>query len=137
MWLVINRTSSGEFFRTVDELQLSLTDMKMLHLLNGGDEKSVKELGEALSISLPSASRAVDGLVRRGLVLRRECLEDRRLKQVKLSPEGSDAVRRMAEARLAGLTEFVETLDEPERAALSRALAPIVARMTPEVGTTP
>ena len=131
MWILVNRTSSGDFFRTVDELELSLSQMKALHLLADGEEKSVKTVGDALGLSQPAASRSVDGLVRRGLVLRRECAADRRQKQVQISPEGSDAVRRMSEARLAGLTEFVETLEEAERAALSRALAPIVERIGP------
>lgn len=129
--MVINRTSSGDFFRTVDELELSLTQMKALHVLADREERSVKELGEALSLSFPAASRAVDGLVRRGLLERRECLEDRRARLVQLSPEGADAVRRMAEARLAGMTEFVDTLQEADRKALSRALAPILKRISP------
>jgi DNA-binding MarR family transcriptional regulator len=132
MWLVVHQTSSGEFFRTVDELGLSLTELKMLSRLDDGLHRTVKVLGDELKLSLPSASRAVDALVRRGLLVRYECAEDRRQKQVHLSPEGADAVRRLTEARLAGLAEFVETLDEDERAALSRALAPIVERIDSE-----
>jgi DNA-binding MarR family transcriptional regulator len=129
MWVLINRTTSGDFFRTVDELQLSLTQLKALHVVQGAGEPSVKDVADALHLSLPAASRALDGLVKRGLLDRRECADDRRSRRVLLTEKGSEAVQRMAEARMAGLTQFVELLEEPERAALSAALVPVIKRI--------
>ena len=129
VWVLITRTTSGDFFRTVDELQLSLTQMKALHVLADAGELSVKELADALQLSFPAASRAVDALVRSDLLGRRECSEDRRSRRVFLTDAGAHAVQRISEARLAGLNQFVETLDPDEREALSAALAPIVQRI--------
>jgi DNA-binding MarR family transcriptional regulator len=125
---VLHRTSQGEWFRTVAELELSLTQLKALHMMAGSDDLSIKDLAEALSLSLPAASRAVDGLVQRGLVARRECAEDRRSRLVKLTADGRAALERVYAARLAGLSEFVGRLDDHERAALEKALAVLVAR---------
>ena len=47
---------------------------------------SVKELAEELGLSLPGASRAVDALLQRGLVERREDEHDRRMKRAARSP---------------------------------------------------
>ena len=56
----------------VAELDSSFSQVKMLFLLEDGGEHSVKELASHLGLSLPAASRAVDGLIQRGCVTRRE-----------------------------------------------------------------
>ena len=57
--------------REVAEQDLSFSQLKTLLLLaEHAGTLSVKEVAERLGISLPTASRAVDPLVRRGLVAR-------------------------------------------------------------------
>ena len=131
MWSHIQRTSSGEWFRTIGELELSLPQLKTMYRLLGGDEPTVKELAEALGLSLAATSRGVDGLVRRGLLERREDAVDRRAKRVRLTPQGRQMITRVNEARLAGLADFVATLDPERREALAAALHPIVKDLTP------
>lgn len=130
LWRAINSGSSGDFFRAVDELELSFTQVKALHALEaqGEDELSVKELAGRLGLSVAATSRATDGLHGRGLVARREDEHDRRMKRVRLTEAGADVVTRLGEARLAGLERFVATLGPDEAAALAAALRPIVAR---------
>ena len=121
--------SSGEdFFRLVGELEMSLSQLKLLMLLERNGEKNLKELAEALVLSLPAASRAVDGLHRRDLVARREDAEDRRHKVVAITSDGSAIVARLSAARLAGIQQFIESLTTQEQEDLAHALAPIVAR---------
>src|SRR5690349_6551802 len=66
VWRHLNKSSSSELFRVVDELGSSFSQVKMLFLLEDGGEHSVKEIAAHLGLSLPAASRAVDGLVERG-----------------------------------------------------------------------
>jgi DNA-binding MarR family transcriptional regulator len=118
-----------DFFQVVDDLQLSLSQIKALNLLcDPLEEASLKELGDRLGLSLPAISRAVDGLVQRGLVTRTEDADDRRFKRVRPTPEGRELVARLVEIRMAGLTEFLEALSQRDRDRLAAALKPIVAR---------
>lgn len=125
----VGRAWSGDFFRTMAELELGITQLKTLLVLADAEELSVKGIAEALGLSLAAASRTVDSLVQRGLIERRECAADRRSRLVTLAPAGADAVRRVNEARLAGLLEFAKTLEDSEREALDAALRPIVRRL--------
>ncbi len=60
-------------FDAVGALELSLTQIKLLHQLEDvGREVTLKEAAELVRVSLPAASRMVDDLVRRGFVERHE-----------------------------------------------------------------
>jgi DNA-binding MarR family transcriptional regulator len=118
-----------DFYREVGELDLSLSQIRALHLLTGPlEEASLKALADEIGLSLPATSRSVDGLVHRGLVTRTENDSDRRLKAVRATPAAHALVDRLIELRVAGISGFVSTLSEEERVALASALAPIVAR---------
>jgi DNA-binding MarR family transcriptional regulator len=110
---------------------LSITQMKLLHLLEGeGVEKSVKELAEILGVSLPSASRAIDGLHQRELVERREDEQDRRMKRVRITPAGAELVQRFQESRLTTIERFAASLSPEESAALAPALRLLLERQS-------
>jgi DNA-binding MarR family transcriptional regulator len=127
--LHINRYASADVLRAVGDLDLSLTGCKALLVLERSPELSVKELALALGLSLPAASRAVDGLVQRGLLERRASLEDRRSKLVALSPSGRAAIRVIADSRRAAIEQFAASLSDEERTALHAALLPITERI--------
>jgi DNA-binding MarR family transcriptional regulator len=130
-WAHVMRVSGPGFLQELDDHQLSLTQLKALHVLQARGEVSVKQLGECLHLSLPASSRAVDGLVNRGLVERFECAADRRSRLVRLADPGRGVLERVTQARLAGFGQFVETLEDADRDALARALVPIVERLSP------
>ncbi|WP_169542256.1 MarR family winged helix-turn-helix transcriptional regulator [Solirubrobacter soli] len=129
VWRHLNKRSSTELFRVVDELGSSFSQVKMLFLLEDGGEHSVKEIAAHLGLSLPAASRAVDGLVERGFVTRRESEEDRRSRIIALSDYGREVVDRLTRARLATLDTFVAEITPEEQNALLIALLPIVERI--------
>ena len=119
----------GAVYELIEELDLSLTHMKLLTTLSDeGGDRYVKQVAETLGLSLPGASRAVDALLRRGLLEREEDERDRRMKLIRLTDAGRDVVRRIEDARLAGLANFTASLTGDERALLSAALDPILAR---------
>jgi DNA-binding MarR family transcriptional regulator len=127
--LYIQKHSGHDFYVLVEELDLTLTQLKALHALDlAAEEASVKELGEALGLSLPAASRTVDGLLRRGYLERREDEHDRRVKRVRLTSAGRNAVERLNGARLAGLEKFAATLSDGERTRLAGAIRSLLAR---------
>jgi DNA-binding MarR family transcriptional regulator len=119
----------GDYVRAVGELELSLTQLRALHVLAYEVEQaSLKDLADRLGLSLPAVSRSIDGLVQRGLVTRAEDEEDRRMKQVSATASAPELLDRLTELRLAGIEAFVATLAPRERARLAAALAPLAER---------
>jgi DNA-binding MarR family transcriptional regulator len=124
LWAHLMRGSSRQMFAVLGELDLTMTQMKTLSMLDDCvEEVSVKELSERLGLSLPATSRTVDGLLRRGLLSRHEDAEDRRVKRVRISADGRKVVNRIVTARLQGLEAFASSLTDDQRAALMAALA--------------
>src|SRR5215467_13030219 len=82
----------GNLLRVIEESGLSMTQSKALLELGGlGEEteaRQVTELAEALGVSVPSMSRAVDALVRKRLASRVEDREDRRVRRVAITAKG-------------------------------------------------
>jgi DNA-binding MarR family transcriptional regulator len=117
-------------FRVLGEVGLSFTQLKVLFLLEERDEPTVKDIAERLSMSLPAMSRAVDGLVQRGFVARREHDTDRRSKRIALLPSGREVLDRVAAAREHALVAFAAELPDAERTALYAALLPIAERIS-------
>jgi DNA-binding MarR family transcriptional regulator len=121
------KTAQGEVFKVVEELDLSMTQLKMLFVLDGtAGELTPSELAKSIGLSPAAAGRAVDALARQGIVSRREDLEDRRVKRLALTEHGQDCVNRISAARREGLTRLTQQLDPDQRAALSQALAPLL-----------
>jgi len=127
LWRAVMVPRGVSAYAIFEELDLTLTQVKALSALAPEAELTVKELAELLGLSLPGASRAVDALVERGLLGRREDTTDRRMKRLTCTAAGRDALRRLDEARLAGLEQFTATLPATQRKRLSGALAPILA----------
>src|SRR4051794_15067591 len=75
--------SDGEFLEAVSQEDLTIGQLKVMSLLaDAANPVAVKDVAETLNISLPSASRAIDPLVRRKLVARQEDEHDRRIKRL-------------------------------------------------------
>ena len=125
----LQKSSGQDVFRALADHEISLTQLKMMHVLDGADgELSLKELAGHLSLSEAAGSRAVDALHQRKLVDRREDEEDRRVKRVCLTGKGRDTINRINEARVSAIEQFVSTLSGVERRRLLSAVEPLVAR---------
>ncbi|HEV2922894.1 MAG TPA: MarR family transcriptional regulator [Solirubrobacteraceae bacterium] len=121
------RSANVGTFNAIGELDLSVTQLKLLCALDaGGEERSVKALAETMGVSLPTMSRAVDGLFERGFVLRDEDPVDRRMKRVRLTGAGRQVPLALNEARLSALQELIGSLGDGEASALEHALALIL-----------
>lgn len=128
----LHKHCSSDLFEAVGAVELSLTQIKLLHYLEGSPEEvTLKGGAEMVHVSLPAASRMVDDLVRRGFLERHEDTEDRRMKRISLTDDGRAVIRKINAARLNGLQEFIDGLDEAERGLLGGALTKLLER--PEV----
>jgi DNA-binding MarR family transcriptional regulator len=123
----------NEVFRVIDESGLTFAQMKVLVELEVPDEdaRTVTALSEELGISVASASRAADGLVRKKLATRVEDRNDRRIKRLALTLRGHRLADRIISARLATLEDFAGSLGPDERQKLESALDALLER--PEI----
>jgi len=129
LWHHLMKGQSKSMFALLDELDLTLSQVKALGVLaDCGCELSVKEVSEELTLSLPGASRTVDALLRRGFLERRADDHDRRMKRIGITPAGRDVARRIVEARLEGLEQFTSSLTPEQRTRLMAALSDLPHR---------
>ncbi len=125
----LHKNCNSDLFEAVGVLELTLTQIKLLHHLEDAErELTLKEGAELVHVSLPAASRLVEDLVRRGFVDRNEDAEDRRMKRVHLTDSGRSVIRQLNAARLTGLERFAHTLTKTERRALAHALSELLER---------
>jgi DNA-binding MarR family transcriptional regulator len=123
------KAAETDVFRVAAELDLSLSQLRLLFVLGHAErELALTELAPEIGLSVAATGRAVDVLVRHGLVARHEDVVDRRVKRITLTEAGRDKIDRLAAARRGGLREFVSTLSDEERERFSQALAPILNR---------
>jgi DNA-binding MarR family transcriptional regulator len=125
----LHKNCNSDLFEAMGALELTMTQIKLLHHLEDAPRAlTLKEAAELVLVSLPAASRTVDDLVRRGFVERHEDVEDRRMKRVSATDAGRAVIRRLNAARLIGLEQFAESLNEAERRELAQALTQLLDR---------
>lgn len=128
VWRRVIQQGGVDTYAIFDELDVTLMQVKALSAL-AADELTVKDLAERLGLSLPGCSRAVDALVCRGFMDRREDSMDRRMKRLRCTDAGRAALSRLDEAKLQGLEAFAATLPVAHRKRLNAALRPIVGAL--------
>jgi DNA-binding MarR family transcriptional regulator len=122
----------GNMLRVIEESGLSMTQCKALLELGGlGEEveaRQVSDLAETLGVSVPSMSRAVDGLVKKRLASRVEDSEDRRVRRVAITARGKQLVDTLLVVRQAGIEAFAEGLSAAQRRKLDAAIDSLMDR---------
>jgi DNA-binding MarR family transcriptional regulator len=123
--------SGGDHLRAIEDSGLTLTQCKALILLAGpeGDEPYAgRDVAERLKASLPSVSRAIDGLVRARLVSRVEDADDRRVRRLTITDKGRRLAGQIVAARMADLEAFAADLTPAQRRKLDAALESLLER---------
>jgi DNA-binding MarR family transcriptional regulator len=121
----------GAAMQAIDDSGLNFAQIKVLATLAGREDAeaaTVKDIAERHGISLASASRAVDALVKRTLATRVEDPDDRRIRRVSLTARGQEMAEELIAARLVGLETFVASLSPVERERLEAALEVLLQR---------
>ncbi len=120
--------SQAEVMAATTQFNLTLTQLRMMFVLEkAGQDLAVNELAESVALSVAAAGRAVDAMVRVGLLSRREDEIDRRIKRIALTAAGHRAIVKIGLARSRAVATFVNKLDAQERAALDAAVATLGA----------
>jgi DNA-binding MarR family transcriptional regulator len=118
------KDSQTEVMTVTAEFDLTMSQLRMLFVLDKARaDLAVNEVADQVSLSMAAAGRAVDGLVRGGLLSRREDPIDRRIKRIGLTEAGKRAIDQIGAARRHSVERFVDALNKTERAALAAAVA--------------
>ena len=110
------------------ERQLSRSQMGTLFLIHLMGSCSVSDIADPLDITPAAASQAVDRLVQRALIERKENPEDRRAKLLSLTDHGRQLLDDGTRAHLRWLAEFAHTLSPAEQARVTDALRLLLDR---------
>jgi DNA-binding MarR family transcriptional regulator len=119
--------SMREWRRYVRSAGLSTAQVIILMRLFYGGRCEVHDIGRHLDVTSAAASQLVDRLVNAGLAERSEDPEDRRVRTVTLSAKGRRLIEEGIEERYRWVEDLAAALSEEERAALLRALPPLIA----------
>ncbi|HVX33112.1 MAG TPA: MarR family transcriptional regulator [Solirubrobacterales bacterium] len=122
----------GNQLRVLEDTGLTTTQCKALLELGGlGDCPTtwqVSDLAGVFESSLPAMSRAVDGLVKKGLATRVEDPTDRRVRLVRITPAGNELVDQLTTVKRNGLEAFAATLTSAQRRKIDAAVESLMDR---------
>ena len=131
-WRALIRVTTGVMATLDGELRaehgLSLGEYEVLVLLSETPERSLRmtDLAGDLRLSPSGITRRVDGLVRAGLVERRQCPSDRRGSNAVLTAEGLRRLEAAAVTHVRGVrAHFVDQLSGRQLANIESALASV------------
>ncbi|MBS1814895.1 MAG: MarR family transcriptional regulator [Acidobacteria bacterium] len=125
VWLVLNRASrSVQAFaeKSIAELGIGLTDFGILEMLLHKGAMSMSMMAEKSLLANASMTSAIDRLEERGLVERTYPANDRRVRLVQLTREGTRMARQLFNQHQEDMERVMEDLSAPERAQLRRLL---------------
>ena len=117
-----------------EDVDLTLTQLRGLFVIGARQSLRVSDLGEALGMSLASASALSDRLVRLGYVARHTGPDDRRTVLLHLAAKGSRLLQRLDRRSTAKLSRAVKQMTADERTALATALRAFVRVSARESG---
>jgi DNA-binding MarR family transcriptional regulator len=94
--------------------ELSLAHYRVLAAVADGDERA-SHVAARLALGKPTISASVDALCRRGLLVREQNMDDQRVVGLRLTPQGSGALKEAETAMLARFDAVLRHADDPDR----------------------
>jgi DNA-binding MarR family transcriptional regulator len=119
---VFQHRSMRDFMQFTRNSGLSMPQLSTLFRLYHEDHCGVTGIGDHLGVSNAAASQMVERLVQQGLLERTEGPQDRRMKQITLSPKGRALVQESIEARRRWIEQLTTALTAEEQDAIVAAL---------------
>jgi DNA-binding MarR family transcriptional regulator len=102
--------------------EVTLTQYRSLVVLASRGPQGVASLAEAVAVTPPTASRLVDRLLRKGLVIRRTDRHDRRQVRIALTAAGRQLVDVVTEHRRREITTLLQSVPDHEQRAMAEGL---------------
>jgi MarR family 2-MHQ and catechol resistance regulon transcriptional repressor len=125
LWLVFMKAFQAlipHAASSIKRTELGDSDFRVLEALLHKGPLPVNTVGPKVWLTPGSISVAVDRLVKKGLVSRKGHAEDRRVRQVELTPKGRALITRGFGEHAAAMEKIASVLSENERLTLLRLL---------------
>ena len=125
VWLVLMKTFQALMAhaqQSIARTGLGDSDFRVLEALLHKGPLPVNTIGPKVWLTPGSISIAVDRLVRKGLVVRKEESDDRRVRRVELTRKGRALIAATFRKHAAAMEKMVAILSKKERTALLRLL---------------
>ncbi len=117
------RTLVIGFAHQLGSLDVGFTQLAALYAVAGPETLTVGDLAEQLDRSPSATSRLVDGLVRKGFMLRTEEVADRRQRVLRLTADGLAMLSTVDRARADQFLDVVRPMPMTERALVAMGVA--------------
>ena len=124
-WLVLmkaHRTLKRHAERSIEALDMCLSDFAILEALLHKGPQSVRELGRRIDLTSGSMTTAIDRLEERGLVSRADHATDRRTWVIHLTPEGRTRIAKVFAGHEQAMDRAMRGLSKSERTTLTELL---------------
>jgi DNA-binding MarR family transcriptional regulator len=118
--------SMRSYMHYAREKGLSRSMIGTLFHLSHKDHSGVTDLSEHLGVSSAAASQMLERLVDEGMIQRSEDPDDRRMKMITLTEEGSRVIKESVSARLGWLEELAVKFTEEEKKQITSAMELII-----------
>src|SRR6266496_2559890 len=131
VWLVFMKAFQALFPHAEESIKrtdLGDSDFRVLEALLHKGPLPVNTVGPKVWLTPGSISVAVDRLVKKGLVSRKDHPDDRRVRQVELTAKGRALITRGFREHAAAMETAVSVLSKNERLTLLRLLKKLVKR---------
>jgi DNA-binding MarR family transcriptional regulator len=124
----VQMSPEDDRFEAIEEHELSITQLRAAATLACSAEPlSGGAVAERVGATPGAVSRALDDLVQKGLVSRRESEDDRRVRLFSVTAAGGELAARLFALKRAQVDRFVASLAGDDRERLEAALAPLAA----------
>jgi MarR family 2-MHQ and catechol resistance regulon transcriptional repressor len=125
LWLVLMKAVQAllpHAAKSIEQTELGDSDFRVLEALLHKGPLPVNTIGPKVWLTPGSISVAVDRLVRKGLVSRKDRLNDRRVRQVELTAKGRALITRGFREHASAMENVASVLSKTERLTLLRLL---------------
>lgn len=130
------RASMRPMYRQLIQIDLTMSESQVLYHLQHRS-LTISEVADYLLITHSAASRAVDRLVREGLVSRAENPADRRQKQLRLTEKGTALVENLNSVWASGIERLAVSLSSEEQEQFRLLIVHMMAAYSDEAGPRP
>ena len=125
VWLVFMKAFQALFphaAQSIEQTKLGDSDFRVLEVLLHKGPLPVNTIGPKVWLTPGSISVAVDRLVKKGLVSRKDHPDDRRVRRVELTPKGRALITQGFGEHAAAMEDVAGVLSKNERLTLLRLL---------------
>ena len=140
VWLILMKTFHVLYShaqQSIAQTQLGDSEFRILEALLHKGPLPVNAIGPKVWLTPGSISIAVDRLVRKGLVARRDDVGDRRVRRVELTAEGRTLITAGFRGHAAAMEQAVSILSTHERLTLLRLLKKLGRNAAESVNASP